>query len=153
MGLDVEIPDSPQLTNRGGPSEFESAEEVGGDGDLRRAELEAILQDGAWQEAFAEWAAYSDLTAGDVDRLASAGVFERFDVFWDPGEERLDFAVPPLPDTGAETDTSASTIATELADLGDVLLDVLADMGAGWDQSGVNAPITDEEPFGDEPGE
>jgi hypothetical protein len=65
MALDVETPDPPDLTNRGMPDDVDPSNVTDGLSDLRREELEEILQDGAWNEAFREWATYTDLTEAE----------------------------------------------------------------------------------------
>jgi hypothetical protein len=75
MALDVAVPEPPDLANRGLPSEFAGVEDVEAVDDvaaLRREELDAVLRDGAWREAFEEWAEYTDLTeAVDVEGVDS----------------------------------------------------------------------------------
>jgi hypothetical protein len=60
MGLDVDVPDRPELEPHFDPDEYEDAN-VAGD-DYRRNELEAFLEDGAWERAFGEWAEHTDVT-------------------------------------------------------------------------------------------
>lgn len=50
MVLDVETPAQPDLTNRPVPSVLDADEVSDSDGDLRRAELEWALADGAWSD-------------------------------------------------------------------------------------------------------
>lgn len=78
MTLDVDTPDPPDL-NRMDPNEYEDAEVVG-DTDYRREELEAFLEDGAWADAFAEWAATCDVDEEEwriVEELDLVSRFER----------------------------------------------------------------------------
>lgn len=58
MGLAVETPTPPDLTNRSLPSELEPSDVLDGTADLRREELEEVLPDGAWSEG-----TYGDETA------------------------------------------------------------------------------------------
>lgn len=97
MALDVEVPNPPDLTNRGVPDDFDATDELGGPNEFHRAELEDVLRDGAWQEAFHEWAAYTDLTDEEYRVLYDRGLLEELDFYWDPAEGRLRFEVPPLP--------------------------------------------------------
>lgn len=130
MARRVSVPNPPELTNRGVPSEFTDVEAVGGAADLRRAELEGILTGGAWQEAFDEWVEYTDLTPAEIDGLRRLGVFERFDVYWDPDAGALDYEVPTVPDDWTDrmadelNDTPAdpTTISNALDDLGRIVV-------------------------------
>lgn len=156
MGLDVEVPDAPQLSNRGLPSEFEAVEAVGGAEDLRREELEAVLRDGAWQEAFREWAAYTDLTAEEFRVALDLGLVERLDVFWDPMEERLRSSAPPVPEDWRErtdrpvsdAEALAARLEAELADLGDAVVEMLEDAYVAWGDEEATDPVWGEETFG-----
>lgn len=53
MGLDVERPAPPELEPNLDPDDYEDAE-VQGD-DYRRDDLQALLEEGAWADAFGEW--------------------------------------------------------------------------------------------------
>jgi len=140
MGLNVEIPDPPQLSNRGVAEEFEAVEAVGGAADLRREEIEEILHDGVWNEAFEEWAEYTDLTEAEFAILSDLGVFQQFDVFWDSTEEQLDFQAPSLPDDWQrQVSERPSDVAgfpmraeTELTDLGQTIVEMLEDAPIDW---------------------
>ena len=140
MGLDVEIPDPPQLSNRGVANEFEAVEAVGGAADLRRQEIEEILHDGVWNEAFEEWTEYTDLTEDEFAILVDLEVFQQYDVFWDSTEEQLDFVAPSLPDdwrgrvSVQPTDVNGFSMraATELTDLGHTIVEMLEDAPIDW---------------------
>ncbi|HKJ58269.1 MAG TPA: hypothetical protein VKA37_03495 [Halobacteriales archaeon] len=130
MALDVESPEPPDLTNRGLPTAIEAAEGV--EGDLRREELERFLRDGAWNEAFQEWAEYTDVTAEEYRTVEGRGLVQRLDVFWDPADGRLRSEVPDLP---AEWDEEfASTIQVELSDLARTVVEMLEDAYVDWDE-------------------
>ena len=140
MGLDVEMPDPPQLSNRGVPNEFEAVETVGGAADLRREEIEEILHDGVWNEAVEEWAEYTDLTEDEFTILSDLGLFQQFDVFWDATEEHLDFQAPSLPDDWqrqvsdlpTDVDGFPMRAETELTDLGHTIVEMLEDAPIDW---------------------
>ena len=156
MAPDIEIPDPPQLSNRGVPSEFESVEAVGSAGDLRREELEAILQDGAWHEAFEEWAEYTDLTEEDLQVVRDLGLIQQFDFFWDPSEERLRFEAPMVPADWKEltevepSDVSGfvSKLEGELSDLGQTVVEMLEDAYVDWGEGEPSDYVWSEETFG-----
>ena len=80
MSLDVDPPEPPELAAVD-PNEYEDAEVAGGE--YRRDELEAFLHEGAWEEAFAEWAAGSDMDEDDWQIAVDLDLVSRFDFFWD----------------------------------------------------------------------
>lgn len=158
MGLDVEVPDPPQLTNRGLPAGLLTDEAVTGPNELHREELEAILADGAWTEAFEEWAAYTDLTEPEYELVVDLGLVASLDVFWDPVAAALDYEVPTVPDdwdrptdrTPTPSDPLVAKLETELADLGQTVVEMLADGYVDWGETGPTDVVWDEETFGHE---
>lgn len=132
MGLGVETPDPPGLTNRGFPRDVDPDDVSDGLGDLRRQELEDVLRDGAWTEAFREWAEYTDLNESEYRTVRDHGLFERLDFYWDPAGERLRFEQPELPEELTEQRELGSLVAAELSDLGDTVLETLADGYVDW---------------------
>lgn len=156
MALDVELPDHPQLSNRGVPSGFESVEAVGGAGDLRREELETILASGAWSEAFEEWSEYTDLTEKEFQVILELGLIEQLDIFWDPSEARLRFDPLEFPDdwvdrmevTPPDEDRLRSKLEGELADLGRTVVEMLEDGYVDWESEESEDVIWSEETFG-----
>lgn len=125
MAFDLEIPEPPDLSNRGKPREFEWQDETLGAEDFYREDLEDLLQAGAWKNGFAEWAEYTDLEEDQVRIVSDLGLFQAFDFYWDPTEDRLRFDAPRVPDDWRERDVTASldsssvsTIDTALEDLG-----------------------------------
>ncbi|MFB6171023.1 MAG: hypothetical protein ABEJ23_00710 [Haloarculaceae archaeon] len=139
MGQDIDVPAAPELTNRGRAREQAGVEETGDLEEIRRAELETALAEGAWQEAFDEWAAYTDLTGAEIATLAELGVFQAFDFFWDPDAEGLDVETPRI-DPGSPTaeqvaaveGSSADLLTDELADLGRTVVEELEDAYPLW---------------------
>jgi len=132
MGLDVAVPEPPDLSNRGMPRGFEWQEESRGSEDFHREELEALLQEGAWQEGFNEWAEYTDLDEAQVRVVGDLGLFQAFDFYWDPTDDRLRFDAPSVPDdwrtrpaTESFDSSTVSTIDTELQDLGRAVQEAL----------------------------
>ncbi|MFW6449139.1 MAG: hypothetical protein ACOC0X_06315 [Halobacteriota archaeon] len=124
MALDVDPPEPPDLTNRGPPAGYDPEEATGAMDAFRREELEEVLLDGAWNEAFREWAAYTDLTDEQFERAMAADLIEGFDLYWDPTEKRLRFELPELPEDLAADTHLATVLRTELLDLGDTLIDI-----------------------------
>ena len=132
MGLDVETPDPPDLTNRGLPGGVDPDAANDGLGDLRRAELEEVLRDGAWSEGFREWAEYTDLTAPEYSVLREHGLFGEMDFYWDPTEGRVRYEPPALPPELSERRELTSLADTELSDLGDAVLETIDDGYLDW---------------------
>jgi len=132
MALDLEVPDPPDLSNRGTPSEFEWQEETLGSEDFYREDIEDLLQEGAWTEGFNEWTEYTNLDEEQVRIVDDLGLFQAFDFYWDPTEDRLRFDAPSIPADWREREPTApldsstvSMIDTELADLGRAVQEVL----------------------------
>ena len=134
MALDTAVPESPDLSNRGRPREFEWQDETLGSEDFYREDLEDLLQEGAWKEGFNEWAEYTNLAEEHVRIVSDLGLFQAFDFYWDPVEDRLRFDVPSIPDEWRELEATASLdsstvslIDNELADLGRSVKETLED--------------------------
>ena len=145
MALDVETPDAPDVTNRGFPAgvDFEAVEMSGGEADFRREEVEEVLRDGAWEEAFREWAEYTDLSEAEYRTVHRRGLLRELDFYWAPLAESLRFDVPDVPADGSLGDDLASRLGTELADLGETVIDRIADGYVDWD--GVSDDVWEEE--------
>lgn len=133
MGLDVETPDPPDLTNRQPPSDVDPEAVSDGLSDLRRAELEELLRDGAWTEAFREWAEYTDLDEAAVRTLRERECFGEMDFYWDPSERRLRYEPPDVRAALSDRRDLASLAESELSDLADGVLETLADGYLDWD--------------------
>ncbi len=134
MGLDVAVPEPPDLSNRGMPREFEWEDETLGSEDFYREDLEDLLQEGAWKEGFNEWTEYTDLDEGHVRIVSDLGLFQAFDFYWDPTEDRLRFDAPTIPDDWRERDatesfdsSTVSMIDVALQDLGRAVHETLQD--------------------------
>lgn len=125
MALNVETPEPPDLSNRGMPREFEWQEETLGSEDFYREDLEDLLQESAWTEGFNEWAEYTDLDEEQVRVVNDLALFQAFDFYWDPIDDRLRFDAPTVPDDWRKRNTTksldsstVSLIDNELEDLG-----------------------------------
>ncbi len=134
MSPNIEIPEPPDLTNRGAPQEFEREEETLGSEDFYREDIEALLNEGAWQEGFNEWVEYTNLEDAQIRLVSDLGLFQAFDFYWDPTEDRLRFDAPTIPDdwreraATASLDSSAvSLVNGELDDLGRTVYEMLED--------------------------
>ncbi|WP_396613633.1 hypothetical protein ACH9L7_17205 (plasmid) [Haloferax sp. S1W] len=116
------------------PREFEWQDETIGSEDFYREDLEDLLQEGAWKEGFNEWAEYTDLNEEQVRIVSDLRLFQAFDFYWDPTEDRLRFDFPTVPadwrerDATESLDSSAvSMINTALQDLGRAIHETLED--------------------------
>ena len=132
MGPDVEIPEPPDLSNRGMPREFEWQEDTLGSEDFYREDIEDLLQEGAWKEGFNEWTEYTNLDEAQIRLVSDLGLFQAFDFYWDPAEDRLRFDAPTISDDWQERDATASLdsstvsmIDGELDDLGRAVQEML----------------------------
>jgi len=127
MALDVTPPDPPSLEETD-PNQYEDAEVVG-DTDYKRDEIETLLADGAWTDAFEAWAADTDLDERAFGIMCDLEMFQRFDFFWDAFADRVGYHAPGLPEDWQERDVhpalasweTVSGINAALAELGDTV--------------------------------
>jgi hypothetical protein len=134
MANDIEVPEPPDLSNRGMPREFEWQEETLGSEEFYREDIEDLLQEGAWKEGFNEWAEYTTIDEEDVRLVEDLGLFQAVDFYWDPTEDRLRFDAPRVADGSRERErtqsldsSTVSTIENELEDLGRAVQETLED--------------------------
>ena len=98
MTLDVETPDAPSLhgpQSRGEYAAIDTTDEETGD-DHRREEVATALQEGAWRDAFEEWAEHTYLSEPEFETAAGLGLFERFDFYWDPTTDDVGYRAPTV---------------------------------------------------------
>ncbi|WP_254841171.1 hypothetical protein [Natronomonas marina] len=127
MTLDVDPPDPPELEEID-PNNYEDAEVVG-DTDYKREEIEALLAEGAWEQAFYEWAESTDLDEEAFAIVTDLGMLQRFDFFWDAFADRVGYHAPGLPEDWKERAVhpdldsweTVSGINAALAELGDTV--------------------------------
>jgi hypothetical protein len=139
MALDVKTPDPPELEEVD-PNEYEDAEIVG-ETDYRRDELEEFLRDGAWEEAFTQWAEGADLDEDGFRIIMDLEMFQRFDFFWDSFAERVGYHAPGIPEDWKEREYhpdidswgTVSGINAGITELGQVVCDVLKDEYIDWE--------------------
>lgn len=129
MSLDVSVPDPPSLSGPqpGGEYEAIGTDAEAGEDDYRREEIERVLADGAWHDAFEEWTTHTDLTVADFETVLEAGLIDRFDFYWDPASDEVGYRSPTLPeDAGHDLDVaSRNDVATELDELGRIVSEIL----------------------------
>jgi len=139
MSLDVEEPASPSLSPNADVSEYEDAD-VQGD-DYRRDELEEYLEDGAWADAFEEWAAHTDLDEEEYAIARDLEMFEEFDFFWDSFADRVGYHAPGIPEDWKARDyhpeidswNTVSGINAAMTEFGQIVCDVLEDEYIDWE--------------------
>ncbi|MFC6906332.1 hypothetical protein [Halalkalicoccus tibetensis] len=139
MGLDVEIPDPPEL-DADDPAEYDDVDAVGVE-DYRREELEGFLADGAWADAFEEWAAHTELTEEEYAVARDLDLLDEFDFFWDDFADRVGYHAPGLPEDWRERElhpeldswSTVSAINASLTELGQIASDVLKEEYVDWE--------------------
>lgn len=139
MSLNVEMPEPPELREID-PAEYDDAEVVG-DTDYRRDELEGFLRDGAWDQAWDEWAAHTDVDEEEFAIVRDLELIQRFDFFWDAFAERVGYHAPGLPEDWKERDlhpeldswSTVSSINAGMTELGQIVCDVLKDEYIDWE--------------------
>jgi len=140
MSLDVETPDPPELESGADLSDYDDVDEPNAN-DTHRDDLEAFLREGAWDEAFGEWARQSDLDESEWQIVLDLGLIERFDFFWDDFADRVGYHAPGLPEDWKERDlhpdldswSTVSAINAELTEFGRIVSDRLKADYVDWD--------------------
>ena len=139
MSLTVDTPEPPEL-EAVDPNQYDDAEVVG-DTDYKRAEIEGFLQEGAWKDAFTEWAADTKLDADAYRIVTDLDLLSRFDFFWDSFAERVGYHAPGIPEDWKERNYhpdldswgSVSGINAGLTELGQIVCDLLKDEYIEWE--------------------
>ncbi|ELY74128.1 hypothetical protein [Natrinema pallidum] len=143
MTLDVDPPNPPELSFVD-PNEYEDATVSADDPneiDYRREELQDFLEQGAWEEAFDEWRADSDLSEEEFRISVDLGLFSEFDFFWDSFADRVGYHAPGIPEDWKERDYhndldswgKVSSINAEITELGQVVCEVLKEEYIDWE--------------------
>lgn len=134
--LDVTPPDPPDIA----PVTATDDEGID-DEEYRREELQAFLNDGAWDEAFEEWAARTDLGGREWEIVRDLELTREYDFFWDDFAGRVGYHAPGLPDDWRERDLhpglesweTVSAINAGLTELGQTVCDVLKGEYIDWE--------------------
>lgn len=127
MGLDVEAPDPPSLSGPQPRGEYDAIG-VGEDeqsDDHRRAAVSAALDDGAWRDAFEEWAGNTFLDRETYETARERGLFERFDFYWYPRDDAVGYRAPPVDGEDADAFGDPGDVEEALDDLGRTVSEVL----------------------------
>jgi len=140
MPLDVEPPPVPDLQPDMDAEEYDDVNvEVS---EYRREELEAFLHEGAWDAAFDEWAARTDMDETVYDVVCDLELFSRFDFFWDSFADRVGYHAPGIPEDWRQRDIhpgldsweTVSSINAGLTEFGQTVCDVLKDEYIDWNE-------------------
>jgi len=117
MPLDVEPPDPPALHGPQDPGDYDAVEELDEEtgGNYRREELAALLDQGAWEAAFTEWAEHTYLTEEQFRVVRDAGLIEAIDLYWNPVAEDVGYRAPSVP-----ADLAGADGPLDRTDVGDV---------------------------------
>jgi len=154
MSLTVEPPDPPELEDSIDASDYDDVEVD--TSEYRREELEAYLREGAWDQAFNEWADHTDLTDEEFAIVTDLGLVSQFDFFWDDFAQRVGYHAPGLPEDWRERDLhpdldswdTVSGINAGMAELGRTVSDTLKADYIDWE---TDPDLPDDLPnFGDE---
>lgn len=138
MGLAVDAPTPPDLTNRPLPSAIDPADVLDSTGDLRREELEQALRDGAWDDAFEDWTEDTDLNESEYRAILDAGLIETLDFYWDPYDGGVEFELPSVSERLADRSKLAGLAESELTDLGEAVTKRLDDGALDWDEAALD---------------
>jgi len=140
MTLSVEAPPVPELEDVVDPNEYDDAE-IMGDTDYRRDELEGLLRDGAWEDAFAQWSSDTDVTADEWEIILDLDLLSRFDFFWDDFADRVGYHAPGIPEDWKEREIhpevdswkTVSSINAGLTEFGQLVCETLKDDYITWE--------------------
>lgn len=140
MTLDVPLPDPPTFEATPDPDDYEDVTIVA-DTDYRREELAEFLEAGAWETAFTEWAADTELTEPEFEIVLELELLEEFDFFWDDFADRVGYHAPGIPEDWQEREIhpelrswgTVSSINAGLTELGQTVCDVLAAEYIDWE--------------------
>ncbi|WP_440006320.1 hypothetical protein [Halomicrococcus sp. SG-WS-1] len=140
MGLDVAVPDPPELRAEADIQQYEDVS-VDGETDYRRDELETFLREGAWTEAFNQWSEHTDLDEREFETACDLDLFYEFDFFWDDFADRVGYHAPGIPEDWQERDVhpdldswnAVSSINAALTELGQTVCDVLERDYVDWE--------------------
>ena len=145
MSLSVAPPEPPTLRDVD-PNEYDDADVVG-QTDYRRDELNGLLADGAWAEAFEAWCETTNLTEAEWAIVTDLDLISRFDFFWDDFAGRVGYHAPGLPEDWKERElhpeieswATVSSINAGLTELGQQVCDTLLNEYIDW-ESEFDAP-------------
>lgn len=129
MVLDVPTPDPPSLRGPQSRGDYEAIDdEIVDTGDSYcRQEVAGLLEAGAWQDAFEEWATGAGLSTEAFAVIERLDLIEAFDLYWDPASDEVGYRAPELPDDAADEYDFGDPDGIDVAldDLGRIVSEVL----------------------------
>jgi len=139
MALDVDPPAPPELSPAMAVDEYDDVDVQGEK--YRREELEELLHEGAWEEAFTEWAADVDIDEAEYAIVRELGLFEEFDFFWDDFANRVGYHAPGIPEDWREREIhpeldswgAVSGINAGLTEFGQLVCEILKSEYIDWE--------------------
>ena len=139
MSLDVDVPEPPELESALDADAYDDVDVQGED--YRREELETFLHEGAWEEAFSQWAADTALGEAEFAIVEDLDLIQEFDFFWDDFADRVGYHAPGLPENWRERNIHpdldswgmVSGINAAMTELGQQVCDVLKDEYIDWE--------------------
>ncbi|WP_410764604.1 hypothetical protein [Haloferax sp. DFSO60] len=137
--LDVPVPDAPTLP-KVDPNQYDDAN-IAADADFKRTELEQFLHDGAWADAFEQWAKETPVTETQWQIVLDLDLLTYFDFFWDDFADRVGYHAPGIPEDWKERQLhpeltswgQVSSVNAGLTELGQQACDVLKDDYIDWE--------------------
>lgn len=140
MPLEVPIPDPPTLQDAPNPEEYDDVEVVA-ETNYRRDELEELLHEGAWADAFRQWQETTQMSEAEFEIAKELDLIDHFDFFWDDFADRVGYHAPGLPEDWRERHIhpdldswgTVSSINASLTELGQEVCEVLKDEYIDWE--------------------
>jgi len=133
MAFDAEVPDPPRLDAAEHPGDYDAVEEpetrTGEEG--RREALAAMLEEGAWEDAFQEWADHTYLSEAQFEAAVDLGMIAALDCYWHEAAGDVGYRAPSLAESLPEPwderldRTDRADIEEAIDDLGEIVSDVL----------------------------
>lgn len=138
MGLDVDTPEPPTLVEGQAIDDDRRIEEGA---NVRRADLESMLANGAWVQGFDEWVEHTDLGESEWQVISDLGLIEEYDFFWDGSAGRVGYSSPGIPPNWRQQElhpeldswSMVSSVNAALSELGDTVAEVLTVDYVDWD--------------------
>lgn len=138
MALNADSPAPPELPEVD-TGEYDDVDVQGEE--YRRQELEQMLKDGAWDDAFYQWTEHTDLDDEEFVIAEELGLFEEYDFFWDDFADRVGYHAPGIPENWREKNLhpeldswdTVSGINAALAELGDTVSRTLKAEYIDWE--------------------
>lgn len=132
MTLDVEPPEPPSLRDPQDRGDYEAIDmrDQQPTDDYRRETIAGFLAEGAWRDAFDEWAEHTYLTDAEFAIVLDLELIDGYDFYWDPASDDVGYRSPTLPEDvldeyGSLEAADVEAIDGELDALGRVVSEVL----------------------------